>query len=322
MKSGDSPVLLSWVAVNNDPYERERDRRYRLVNGQPVPGPTLTLLFDEDSPFAGRIRDVVLLHRSTDGDEDTRERRAIEETTQAIAERSRDIRVHLEPWPGSDPTDHRSIFEFLREKAPEIRRRFPSRELIIHVSPGTGAMHTVWVLMAETGFFEQPFRVVQSLRKEDRRGRPAIIPLELGIETFYKVYKASRPSQAASHEQAVTWDPARFRTARMQTLFTEARRFAHLNVPILLLGERGTGKTTLVNWIRLHSPFRREEQDAHWPAVACGQYTPETMRAELFGYKKGSFTGATSNKEGLLAAAHGDTLFLDEVGDVSRDLQR
>jgi DNA-binding NtrC family response regulator len=183
-------------------------------------------------------------------------------------------------------------------------------------------MHTIWVLMAETGFFEAPFRVVQSLRKEDRRGRPAIIPLELGIETFYKVYKASHPSQLASNEQGVTWDPARFRTARMKTLFTEARRFAHLNVPILLLGERGTGKTTLASWIRLHSPFRREEQDAHWPAVACGQYTPETMRAELFGYRKGSFTGATSDKEGLLAAAHGDTLFLDEVGDVSRDLQR
>src|SRR5207249_4685132 len=44
--------------------------------------------------------------------------------------------------------------------------------------------------------------------------------------------------------------------------------------------------------------------------------------AELFGYKKGSFTGATHDKEGFLAAADGDTLFLDEVGDVNRDLQR
>jgi transcriptional regulator with AAA-type ATPase domain len=322
MKASATPVLISWVAVNNDPYERERDRRYRLVNDRPVPGPTLTVLFDEESPLSGKIREVVLLHRETESSGNDRENLAVQETLRAIQERSRDIQVHLEAWRGQDPTDHRSIFEFLREKAPEIRRRFPGRELIIHVSPGTGAMHTVWVLMAETGFFDPPFRVVQSLRKEDRRGRPAVIPLELGIETFYKVYKASRPSQVASNEQGVTWDPARFRTARMKTLFTEARRFAHLNVPILLLGERGTGKTTLASWIRLHSPFRREEQDSHWPAVACGQYTPETMRAELFGYRKGSFTGAASDKEGLLVAAHGDTLFLDEVGDVSRDLQR
>ena len=108
----------------------------------------------------------------------------------------------------------------------------------------------------------------------------------------------------------------------MRQLFTEARRFASLDVPVLLLGERGTGKTTLASWIRLHSPFRKEAQDGRWPAVACGQYSPETMRAELFGYRKGSFTGATSDREGLLFAADGDTLFLDEVGDVSRDLQR
>lgn len=322
MKAVGSPVLLSWVAVNNDPYERDRDRGYRLVNGQTVLGPTLTLLFDEESLFSGKIREVVLLHRKTERSGNDREHRAVEETVQAIKDRSSEIQVHLEAWQGTDPTDHRSIFEFLREKTPAIRRRFPGRELVIHVSPGTGAMHTVWVLMAETGFFEPPFRVVQSLRRDDRRGRPAIIPLELGIETFYKVYKASRPAEVASNEQGVTWDPARFRTVRMKTLFTEARRFAHLNVPILLLGERGTGKTTLASWIRLHSPFRREEQDAHWPAVACGQYTSETMRAELFGFRKGSFTGATSDKEGLLTSADGDTLFLDEVGDVSRDLQR
>jgi DNA-binding NtrC family response regulator len=324
MTSHDSgPVLISWVAVNNDPYEREKDARtYRLVEGVSVPGPTLTLLFDEESSLAGQVRDVVLLFRRADGPSGERERRAVEETTRAIAERSRAIRIHLEPWSGDDPTDHRGIFEFLRHRLPDVRRRFANRELVIHVSPGTGAMHTIWVLMAETGFVDPPFRVVQSLRRQDRRGRPALVPLELGIETFYKVYRASRPSQLGSDEQAVVWDPARFRTRRMQSLFAEARRFAHLNVPILLLGERGTGKTTLAGWIRLHSPFRRENQDSHWPAIACGQYVPETMRAELFGYKKGAFTGATADKDGLLAAAHGDTLFLDEVGDVSRDLQR
>jgi len=317
-------VLVSWVAVNNDPFEREgKSNVRRMVDGCPVPGPTLTLLFDEESPLVGKVRDVVLLHRRTSsGIGDERERRAVEETVAAIRERTEDLRVHLEPWSGEDPTDHRMIFEFLREKVPELRRRFAGRELVIHVSPGTPAMHTIWVLMAETGFIEPPFRMLQSYRKGERRGRPAAVPVDLGIETFYKVYKAARPAEISSDEQGVVWDPARFRTERMRALFTEARRFAHLNVPVLILGERGTGKTTLARWIRGHSPFRREEQDAHWPAVACGQYSPETMRAELFGYKKGAFTGATNDREGLLAAANGDTLFLDEVGDVSRDLQR
>jgi transcriptional regulator with GAF, ATPase, and Fis domain len=230
--------------------------------------------------------------------------------------------VHLVPWDGDDPTDHRGIFEFLRDKLPELRRRFRGRELVLHVSPGTPSMHTVWVLMAETGFVEAPFTLVKSYRRSERRGRPAVVPVELGIETFYKVYKASSPRQVASEEQGVVWDPARFQSDAMRRVYAEARRYAQVNVPVLIRGERGTGKTTLAGWIRSNSPFKREAQDTKWPSVACGQYSPETMRAELFGYKRGAFTGALADRDGLLAAAHRDTLFLDEVGDVSRDLQR
>jgi len=280
------------------------------------------LLFDEESPWAGQVRDVVLLHRKADGKDGERERRAVGETVGELQRRQPELRVHLEPWQAEDPTDYGAIFEFLRTKMPELRRRFVGHELVIHISPGTPSMQTVWVLMGETGFIEPPFRLVKSIKREERRGRPAVVPVEVGIETFYKVYRATRPRQVASAEQSVVLDPAQFRTERMRRLFTEARRFAHVNVPVLVLGERGTGKTTLASWIRSHSPFRKESLDGCWPAVACGQYSPETMRAELFGYKKGAFTGATSDKEGLLAAADGDTLFLDEVGDVSRDLQR
>lgn len=316
-----SPVLITWVAVNNDPFERERETgKPRLVNGEPVAGPTLTLLCDEESSYAGQVTDVVLLHRSPEGGGTTRERRAVDELTAELKQRR--FRVHLEAWSGDDPTDHRGLFDFLRDKLPELRRRFPGRELVLHISPGTPSMHTVWVLMAETGFVDAPFTVVKSYRRSERRGRPAVVPVELGIETFYKVYKASRPREVGSEDQVVLLDPRRFQSDAMRRVFAEARRFAQLKVPVLIRGERGTGKTTLASWIRSSSPFKRDEQDARWPSVACGQYNPETMRAELFGYKKGSFTGATSDCAGLLAAAHHDTLFLDEVGDVSPDLQR
>lgn len=316
-----APVLLTWVAVNNDPYERDSQSGLaRLVDSAPIPGPTLTLLCDEESPYAGRINDVVLLHRAPPGGANDREERAVRELSEALRDRS--IRAHRVPWDGDDPTDHRGVFEFLRDKLPELRRRFSGRELVLHISPGTPSMHTVWVLMAETGFVDPPFAVVKSYRRAERRGRPAVVPVELGIETFYKVYKASSPRQVASEDQRVVWDPARFQTDAMRRVYAEARRFAQLNVPVLICGERGTGKTTLAGWIRSNSPFKREEQDTGWPSVACGQYSPETMRAELFGYKRGAFTGATVDREGLLAAAHRDTLFLDEIGDISRDLQR
>ena len=318
-----SSVLISWIAVNNDPFERDRiGGAYRLVGGEPVAGPTFTLLFDRDSPYAGKISDFVLLHGGQSAGEDSRQARAVSETLKELKARDPRLRVHLEPWDGDDPTDHGQILDFLRQKLPEIRRRFFGKELVVHVSPGTPSMQTVFVLMGETGFIDPPFALVKSYRKEERGGRPAVVPVRLGIDTFYKAYRAARPLEVASEGDAVVWDPAKFRTERMRSVFLEARRFAQLNVPILLLGERGTGKTTLAGWVRSNSPFRVPDKDSHWPAVACGQYTPETMRAELFGYKKGAFTGATEDRDGLLAMAHKDSLFLDEIGDVSRDLQR
>jgi transcriptional regulator with AAA-type ATPase domain len=98
--------------------------------------------------------------------------------------------------------------------------------------------------------------------------------------------------------------------------------FAKLNVPVLLLGERGTGKSTLATWIRSNSPFRKPENDSAPPAVACGQFSPELVRSELFGHVKGAFTGAQSHRAGLLKVADGDTLFLDEIADLSAEVQR
>jgi len=316
------PVLISWLAVNNDPYERIRSsHEYRLVDGRPIPGPTLTLLFDQESPYCGQIGNAVLLYRHLPGTAGDAERTVLRETIAAIRERDPRIKVESEAWASQDPTDHKSIFEFLRHLMPKLRSRFAGRELLIHISPGTPSMQTIWVLMGETGLIEPPVKLVKSYRPSDRGGKAAVIPVEVGIETFYKSYMKSRPSQGVE-EQILLWDPAKFQSASLRLLFDEARRVAHLKVPVLILGERGTGKTTLAAWIRMNSPYRRPEQDAHWPSVACGQYNPETMRSELFGYRKGAFTGAQQDKDGILHVADRDTLFLDEIGDISRDLQR
>ena len=281
------------------------------------PGPTLTLLFDERSPYKGRVRNMVLLTEKAQMDPAKR-------LKDAIRKQCSDIKIEEELWEESEnPTDLNAIFEFLRKVIPDIRKRYPERELLIHVSPGTPSMQTIWVLMGATGFVESPFQLVKSLRRHERDGRPAVVPVEeLDIETFIKVYKVAAPRQVASEEQDVFWDPRNFSTDTMKDLFAEARRFAQIKVPVLLLGERGTGKTTLASWIRSNSPFRKKDLDKGWPSIPCGQYTPELLRSELFGHLKGAFTGATQDKEGLLATANGDTLFLDEIGDLSSENQR
>ncbi len=312
-------VLLSWVDLRTDPYARSGDR------DRAEPGPTLTLLFDPESPYRRAIRHVVLFYRKPRHEPRGHEDFAVAEATRKEIEKlsAHDpIQVELRPWHGEDPTDHRGLFEFLDPAVQEIRDRFPGAPLVIHISPGTPAMQTVWVLMAEMGLVRPPFAVVKSLRRAFRAGRPAVVPVSLDIPTFYKAFQRARPRQVASAEETVFMDPRYFVSDALKRLYTRARRFAQLNVPILILGERGTGKTTLASWIRSNSPFRQEEKDGSWPSVPCSQYSPETMRAELFGYVKGAFTDARQDTEGLLHAADNDTLFLDEIGDISRDLQR
>ena len=183
-------------------------------------------------------------------------------------------------------------------------------------------MQTIWVLMGETGMIPKPFKLVKSYRLSDRKNRSAVMPVHVGIETFYKAFIQSKPLNFSAEDVVTGWRPEKFKTKIMQRLLAASINYAKLKIPILILGERGTGKTTLASWIRANSPFRKKENDDNWPAVACGQYDSGTMRSELFGHEKGSFTGAIYAKEGLLERANGDTLFLDEIGDIPRDLQR
>jgi DNA-binding NtrC family response regulator len=320
---GNGRVLLSWCARNNDPYERDRDGKYQLRDGKPAPGPTLTLLFDRESQYANAIEDVVLLYNepSHPAKEDIASL-VVRQTVEAIQSKNRKIRCEQHRFTTMDPTDHRAIFDFLLKEIPEIRRKYQGRELVIHISPGTPSMQTVWVLMGECGLIEPPFTLVKSYRASERTGRQAVVPVAIGIETFYKAYRESKPSKPSSETEVILWDPRRFQSSKLIDLYSEARRFAQLRVPVLITGERGTGKTTLANWMRANSRFRRSELDRNWASVPCGQYSPETMRAELFGYMKGAFTGAEKDHQGLLKTADGDTLFLDEIGDITRDLQR
>lgn len=86
---------------------------------------------------------------------------------------------------------------------------------------------------------------------------------------------------------------------------------------VLITGDTGTGKEVAARQIHMLSP----RADQPFIAINCGAIPESLLESELFGYKKGAFTGAVSNKEGLFAVANGGTLFLDEIGDMPKSLQ-
>jgi DNA-binding NtrC family response regulator len=103
----------------------------------------------------------------------------------------------------------------------------------------------------------------------------------------------------------------------MKEAVETAKRAASSNATVLLLGESGTGKEVFARAI--HNWSARKTQP--FVAINCVGLSKELLESELFGYEKGAFTGADQQKKGKMELASGGTVFLDEIGDVSQELQ-
>jgi two-component system response regulator HydG len=107
------------------------------------------------------------------------------------------------------------------------------------------------------------------------------------------------------------------KSPEMEKLYRILSKVAFSTHPVLILGESGTGKELVARSIHVNGPNASKP----FVPVDCGSLVPSLIESELFGHVKGAFTGADRAKEGLLAAADGGTVFLDEIGELPLDLQ-
>ncbi len=106
-------------------------------------------------------------------------------------------------------------------------------------------------------------------------------------------------------------------SAVMQNLRNTIQKVARSQAPIYISGESGTGKELAAHMIHDYGP----RSDKPFVPINCGAIPDDLMESEFFGHKKGSFTGALSDKEGLFQAANGGTLFLDEIAELPQHMQ-
>ncbi len=211
----------------------------------------------------------------------------------------------------SDPTHHVDIYRLVRD---QVLPRLVGDEgaLHINVSPGTPAMHAVWLILHTGGAFP-PGTTLWSSQYSRETKRTRIDPVEFSVSTYLaeiRRFECVEPERAVYEPEAKS--PAR------TIAFERLARYAQvLGAPLLILGERGIGKTRLVE---SHIAVLKNRPNV--VTVACGGLDSSLAESLLFGHRKGAFTGAVNDRRGLLAQADGGVLFLDEVQDLPKHAQR
>lgn len=220
-------------------------------------------------------------------------------------------KVELVEVPLDDPTQHAAIYEQVRSLVlPRVRD--DDGNLHINVSPGTPAMHSVWLILHAGGALPEGAQLWSSQYSRETK-RTRIDPVNFSITTYLaEIHRFARiePGLAVYEPQA--------RSAARRTAFEHLARYARvIGAPLLILGERGTGKTRLVETMVATLKGRKKIV-----AVPCGGLDSALAESLLFGHRKGAFTGAAAERRGLLAEAGGGILFLDEVQDLPKSAQR
>jgi DNA-binding NtrC family response regulator len=119
-------------------------------------------------------------------------------------------------------------------------------------------------------------------------------------------------------EEKLQFDNIIGASGALRNVLDKVAKVAGRDTSILITGESGTGKELIAQAVHIHS----NRKDNKFIAINCGGLPESILESELFGYRKGAFTGALENREGLLEAADGGTLFLDEVGNLPMNVQK
>ncbi len=135
--------------------------------------------------------------------------------------------------------------------------------------------------------------------------------VELLLEPLSGAYRAPSTFEGTSYRGLVGV------SSSMRELFTRLEKLERSDVTVLITGESGVGKELVAR--ALHDGSERRNHP--YVALNCGALAPEAIASELFGHKKGAFTGATDARPGAFVSANGGTLFLDEIGELPLTLQ-
>jgi two-component system response regulator HydG len=190
------------------------------------------------------------------------------------------------------------------ETVAEIKALYPSIAVIAMAPVNSASVALAAVHCGASDYLNKPFTVDELASSLERAGGQTRVDVQ-ARQLRERLRQHEGMGQIIGH------------TAQMEKLYRILSKVAQTTHPVLILGESGTGKELIARTIHTFGP----NAEKPFLPVDCGSLVPTLIESELFGHVKGAFTGANHAKDGLLVAAAGGTVFLDEIGELSLDLQ-
>lgn len=187
----------------------------------------------------------------------------------------------------------------------QVRLSSPSTDVVFITAFGAVPDAVAALKDGATDYLTKPFRL------EALRARVEQIAKNRALRDALTVARASLEEGRTPHGGSAA-APIVGRSPALKRALDRTETFAQSEYPVLILGESGTGKELVAKMLHDHSARRA----AAMVAVNCAAFPETLIEAELFGYKRGAFTGAFQDREGRFKAAHHGTLFLDEVAEI------
>ena len=186
----------------------------------------------------------------------------------------------------------------------QIKTQFPLVEVIIMTGHGTIANAVEAIKHGAADYITKPFDKDELLTVVEK-----IIKMHSLEEEIERLHKELKDKYSFSNIIG--------RSRKMRDVFERIVAASRIDSTVLITGDSGTGKELVARAIHFHG----NRNTGPFIAVNCGALPRELIESELFGHKKGAFTGASSDAEGLFKAAVGGTIFLDEFAEMSKDTQ-
>jgi two-component system, NtrC family, response regulator AtoC len=217
----------------------------------------------------------------------------------------------------SDPSDYAALFTELSPLVDELGRAADPWHTDVLLSAGTPQAQTLWVILVKAQMLRaRMLQVIPAAFVPHPHPEP-IREVRLDIEGFPEI-RVLREEVVRLRAEARAKRGAVIAVSEpMRALMARVARVAPSELPVLITGETGAGKELIARAVHEGSP----RAAGPFIAESCGALAESVLSSELFGHEAAAFTGATRAHRGLFEQAHGGTIFLDEVGELSPQVQ-